>query len=513
MKLGLNFPAQEGADRKPEIRPDKVVTWLQSTCERDTTTAARLIGDALASINRTSLSDARRFELTAQYWKTAQTLWIPLARHFVRAPQPLTGEAQDAARATLVLATELANAYKRLLQRESDKRLSLGGPRLMVALVRRALQASSRVLINSYLSYSPVPAQTWHDMHAIYMFARSRDLHLVARGDDPADATPDVIYVHSLLLALSNPYGFSPGQLELVIHYLTDHGHHAKLTDVAPVHRMAKAVAIVPVGHDFPPFSANKGGSTNGTKLFLLTFDLAFQLQEQLQAMESGGNPPDGFRRDAASRARNLALLRRLLRQWALPPARQFSRLPSRGRIIVSAGFMNAWHGSRSDDRRLIGGHPDLSPPTSCQILNQTPGGYALRQIATTPAPLRIGDLIALRVDSKPGIQLAIVRWFRNTMTGSALEFGCEIVSDGPQAGTAAAEDAHEHSPTPVVVLPGEKTDGDDTSPDQLVVPSGAFGVEHAIGLWHEKSKRVAVLTKHVDQGPDFEIYEFTAVG
>ena len=137
-------------------------------------------------------------------------------------------------------------------------------------------------------------------MHAIYMFARSRDLHLVARGDDPSDATPDVIYVHSLLLALSNPYGFSPGQLELVIHYLTDHGHHAKLTDVAPVHRMAKAVAIVPVGHDFPPFSANKGGSTNGTKLFLLTFDLAFQLQEQLQAMEVGGNPPDGFRRDAA---------------------------------------------------------------------------------------------------------------------------------------------------------------------------------------------------------------------
>jgi len=51
-------------------------------------------------------------------------------------------------------------------------------------------------------------------------------------------------------------------------------------------------------------------------------------------------------------------------------------------------------------------------------------------------------------------------------------------------------------------VLPGEKTDGDDASPDQLVVPSGAFGVEHAIGLWHEKSKRVrAVLTKHIDQG------------
>ena len=143
MKLALNLPSQEGSDRKPEIRPAKVATWLQSTSERDTTTAARLIGDALASINRASVSDSRRFELTAQYWKTAQTLWIPLARYFVRAPQPLTGEAQDAARAALVLATELASSYKRLLQHESDKRLSLGGPRLMVALVRRALQASS----------------------------------------------------------------------------------------------------------------------------------------------------------------------------------------------------------------------------------------------------------------------------------------------------------------------------------------------------------------------------------
>jgi len=78
-----------------------------------------------------------------------------------------------------------------------------------------------------------------------------------------------------------------------------------------------------------------------------LTFDLAFQLQEQLQAIESGGNPPDGFRREPL---RALAIWRcyaGLLRQWAIPPARQFSRLPSRGRIIVSAGFMNAWHGSR----------------------------------------------------------------------------------------------------------------------------------------------------------------------
>ena len=513
MKLGLTLPPfQTDFERKPETRPARVATWLEHAAHRDTPTAARLIGDALAALNRVEMSESRRSELIAQYWKAAQSLWTPLIREFSRAPQPLRGEVQDAARAAITLATELSNAYKRMLEAEADKRLLLGGPRLMTALIRRSLQAGARVLVNSYLSYSPVPPQTWHDLHAIYAFARARNLHQAPRGTEPGDSAPEEIYVQALLLALANPYGLFANQIEIAIRYLAEYGHTAKLTDVAPVHRMAKAVAIVPIGHDFPPFSANKGGSVNGTKLFLMTFDLAFVLQEQLRNVESGGDPPAGFRPGAPYRARNLTLLRRLLRQWAIPPARQFSRLPSRGRVVALAGFMNAWHGSRSDDTRALAGHPDLPPPTTCQILNQTPGGYALRQIAATPSSLRIGDLITLRVEGKPGLQTAIVRWFRNAPTGTALEFGCELVSDSPRTGTAAAEDAGEHIPTPVVVLPGDPL-GRDAQADQVIVPAGAFGLEHAIGIWHDQGKRLVVLTKLVDHGPDYEIYEFTAVG
>ncbi len=513
MKLGLSFPPIEtDVERKPETRPAKVATWLEHTVKRDASSAGRLIGDALAALNRVPLGDSRRYELIAHYWKAAQQLWTPLARDFVRASQPLTGEAQDAARSAITLASELSNAYKRLLEHEAEKRISLGGARLMGALVRRSLQSGSRVLVNSYFAYSPVPPHTWHDMHAIYAFARSRGLHTVERASDATDSTLESIYIQSLLLALANPYGFPPGHLETVIRYLAEHSHAAKITDVVPVHRMAKAVAIVPIGHDFPPFSANKGGSVNGSKLFLLTFDLAFVLQEQLRALENNGDAPAGMRNDAAHRPRNIALLRRLLRQWAIPPTRQFSRLPSRGRVIAVAGFMNAWHGGRADDARLAMGHPDLPPPTTCQILNQTPGGYALRQVASSPSPLRIGDLITLRVEGKSGLQIAIVRWFRNTATGTALEFGCELVSDSPRAGTASAEDALERVPTPVVVLPGEESHSVQGTPDQIVVPNGAFGVEHAIGVWHDKSKHVAVLTKLVDQGPDYEIYEYASV-
>src|SRR5204862_5496825 len=169
-------------------------------------TAARLIGDALAAINRVSISDSRPFELVAQYWKAAQSLWSPLSREFTRAPQPLRDDAQDAARAGITLASELSNAYKRMLEGEAEKRISLGGARLMTALVRRSLQSGARVLINSYQSYSPVPPQTWRDLHSVYVFARSRNLHQVPRGSDPGDSTPEDIYIQSLLLALANPY-------------------------------------------------------------------------------------------------------------------------------------------------------------------------------------------------------------------------------------------------------------------------------------------------------------------
>ena len=513
MKLGLTFPTfQDDFERKPETRAARVATWLEHAALRDAPIAARLIGDALAALNRLEMSESRRSELIAQYWKTVQSLWTPLTGEFIRASQPLRGEAQDAARAAITLASELFNAYKRMLETEASKRLSLGGPRLMTALVRRSLQSGARVLVNCYLSYSPVPPQTWHDLHAIYAFARSRNLHQAPRDPDAGDSTPEDIYVQSLLLALANPYGLFPNQIETAIRYLAEYSHAAKLTDVAPVHRMAKAVAIVPIGHDFPPFSANKGGSINGTKLFLTTFDLAFALQEQLKKIENGGNPPAGFRPGLPYRARNLTLLRRLLRQWAIPPARQFSRLPSRGRVIALAGFMNAWHGGRADDMRAMAGHPDLPPPTTCQILNQTPGGYALRQIAATPSSLRIGDLITLRVEGKSGLQSAIVRWFRNTQTGTALEFGCELVSDSPRTGTAAADDAGDHTPTPVVVLPGDPL-GPDAQADQVIVPTSAFGLEQAVGIWHDQGKRLVVLTKLVDHGPDYEIYEFAAVG
>jgi hypothetical protein len=44
-------------------------------------------------------------------------------------------------------------------------------------------------------------------------------------------------------------------------------------------------------------------------------------------------------------------------------------------------------------------------------------------------------------------------------------------------------------------------------------VPAGSFALEQAITLMRGKQAGFAVLTKLIEQGPGFELYEFIAVG
>lgn len=513
MGLTLTLPPLDPRPvNPPEIRPAQVFPWLSAALRQNPIDAARIIGDALAATNTVAMSDSRRLELAEKYWATAENLWPQLEAYFATASHPLSGQALEAAKVTINLAQELSTAYKRVLDREANKRVLFGGNRLLIALIHRSLQCTARILVCSYLGYAPIPPRTWLDAHRIYAFARERGLHdRPLSPDEPAD-TSERAYLQALLLALANPYGFLQGQLDTVIRYVQEYSHWVKLTDVVPVHRMAKAVAIIPVGHDFPPFSASKGGAIEGSKIFLLAFDLAFQIQEQVRKLEGGGDFPPTVGTDAESRVQYLALLKRLLRQWAIPPARQFNRLPSRARVVMCIELPAVWQYSRGLHAGVAvpAGLPKL---THCQVINHTPAGYALRQTDTHPSALRIGELIALRVEGRSGPQIAIVRWFRNTMKASGLEFGCEILSDNPEAAIAASEGAPQGKRVPVIVLPEPPAkSGAEAALPQVIVEAGRFGVDQGVALTRGRDTGFAVLTKLTEQGPGFEIYDFAPV-
>ena len=193
----------------------------------------------------------------------------------------------------------------------------------------------------------------------------------------------------------------------------------------------------------------------------------------------------------------------------------QFNRLPSRARVVICAGLSGVWQYSRGMHAGVAKPPAGLPPMSGCQVINHTPAGYAMRQSDAQPAALRIGELIALKVEGRGGLQVAMVRWFRNTLNGSRLEFGCELVSDTPEAAAAAPEGDGSPQVVPVVVVPedsGATGGGDEPSPAQLIAPAGAFQLEQAVTLKRTGSETFAVLTKLTEQGPGFEIFEYVAV-
>ena len=180
----------------------------------------------------------------------------------------------------------------------------------------------------------------------------------------------------------------------------------------------------------------------------------------------------------------------------------------------MCAGLSGVWQYSRGVHSGVAQAPTGLPPMTACQVINHTPAGYALRQIDANPTALRIGDLIALRVEGRTGVQVAMVRWFRNTLKTSGLEFGCELLSDSPEAAAAASEDATDGNLATVVVLPEDRNaSGPEASPPQLLVPAGAFLLEQGISLKRSNDTGFAVLLKLVEQGPGFELYDFAPVG
>ena len=127
MPLALRLPPlTEHSPQAPETRPSRVAAWLADVVNRDPALAARVIGEALAVTNRIPMGHSRRLDVSEQYWKAAALLWPRLEHQFVVAAHPLTGENLEAAKAALMLANELAIAYKRLLAREAAQALRVG---------------------------------------------------------------------------------------------------------------------------------------------------------------------------------------------------------------------------------------------------------------------------------------------------------------------------------------------------------------------------------------------------
>ena len=125
--------------------------------------------------------------------------------------------------------------------------------------------------------------------------------------------------------------------------------------------------------------------------------------RKQLRALEAGGEVPRASPAGAARACSTSTLLQPAAAAMgdSAGAAIQPAALARPRRDVRRAVRCLAIQPRRACGRRAP--PTGLPPMTGCQVINHTPAGYALRQIDREPDRLRIGDLIALRVEGRTG--------------------------------------------------------------------------------------------------------------
>jgi hypothetical protein len=407
----------------------------------------------------------------------------------------------------------MAMGYKRILADLFRARLGFRQPKAPALVIHRCQQCLARILSVSYLSFRPVPPNTWFELHQIYLLARDSGIATLPLSDQAPGFTPEVAYMQVLLLALANPYGFLPGQISLALIFLGDYAHLATLSDSPPVHRMASALAVVPVGLDQPPISARKVSvPDHAVALYLHCQDVVFAINRHVQELEAGTAWPAATVADTVSQSQYLDFVERLLREWGVAPARQEMRSAGSHPVIVCAGLGPIFRVMLELAESRRGTKPaefEPAPRAECTVVNQTDGGYSLRlESARAEVELRVGELVGVVEARQRKVPVAVVRWLRFDGMSGHTQFGIELLSTSTELIKGAVPSRNNLEFPAIMLPPALLTDEHST----LVVPPGLLTPDLELRLGGPANAETVIVTRLVEQTLSFERYEFIPV-
>jgi cyclic-di-GMP-binding protein len=513
LKLAL-LPVDQKTDRAPELDIEKVKAHLAGLpFNEQPAQSARALADELARLNHWKVDPAARWHLLEEYFSAAAGSWTLLDTHYANVAHPMRGAAAEAAEVALAVATGIAMGYKRILADLSRMRLGFGLPKAPTLLIHRCQQCLARILSVSYMSFRPVPPNTWFELHQIYLLARDSGIAHTPFSDQTPGFTPEVAYIQVLLLSLANPYGFLPGQISLALIFLGDYAHLAKLTDTPPVHRMASALAVVPVASDQPPMAARKVDvPEHAVALYLHCYDVVLAINQHVQELEAGTAWPAATVADTITQPQYLNFVERLLREWGVAPTRHEMRSAGNRSVMLCAGLGPIFHAMLELEESRRGKKPaefEPVPRAQCTVVNQTDGGYSLRlESAQAEVALRVGEVVGLLEARQRRVPVAVVRWLRFDGLSGQTRFGVEVLSTSAEL-TKVSIPSRGGLELPAITLPPALLTDEHST---LVAPTGVLTSDLELQLGGPADAETVIVTRLVEQTLNFERYEFIPV-
>lgn len=534
---------------------------------------ARLLFGALDELNHLDIPSQQRLKALEMLYKPVLYVTDRMKRHFIDQALPLTQKNLKIAHLSRKMSQSLATGYK-ILVSEQAVRTGRGDSRLLATAIHRALKQLGLVLLKTYQVYEPYPASIWLEVHTLYRYAESNNLHriAVARGeqDEKGAATVADAYKQILLLALACPYRLRHGEAEAVYAALDE---WAPLSELQPLDEHPKALFSTNLDSDQPPrYLSMRTVSEDGSAVRVLH---SRRLAERVRDTLSGKT---GTGEGSSLRP---ATLRRLMLAWGVMPKRRFSRVKDHDEVIVAMGLSSihyfvsgevAFNNASIDVECFKGlgampspplqepahyrvrptsqdagkapdmwemsyrieGERDPSPTevavaraaaglridtSHCaqnwKMVNVSAGGYCMLWDNAETTRAQVGELLGIREERDPDTfhwRLGVIRWLKYEGR-RGLELGVQMLSPGATAIAARRDDGSEPGDQKYargLLLPEIASIQQRAS---LVLPSPPFKVgDTAIANCHGKDVRIK-LTELVENTGSFAQFQFESLG
>ena len=517
MSLSLTVPTPDSVeDLTVETRPKHLKEWLDDLPLTNLTDVCRTLDNEIGALNRQKVAMETRLKLLELYRSVILKLLPAMEEQYVATRLPQPGKNRQMAEQARQLLMELANGYKIILLDYQNARITLGKGKIAVTAAQRAMSTLSRKLMICYQTYAPAPSGIWSEIHQIFRFAIEQDLAKETIADEDRESSVNLVYKRTLLLALSNPYNLSPGEVASIQNYLAVFGGLAQLQ---PIAQTANPIGLflVQTHSDKPPkpLRQDLDEVDNRSDILLNTLELAHALHHHIARLNAGELPKNIQLPDVAREANYRDLLKRLLKNWSAAPKRVFNRTENISSTQVCIGLPSLHHflggrepGASTDlslveplkDQRFISG--------KWLVTNESAGGLALSSAFETLPQIRPGDVIGLKADGAHKWTVGAVRWVKSDKT-DRLEIGAQLVA--PKADPARIK--------PSIAGPAETFQAalllPETlllkQPETLIAPRGTFSPQRELLLELDGNTTHTVrAVKLVEQTACYERFEFS---
>ena len=344
--LGLYTPQQTIAfTDMPYLRPRDAEKWISNLPTAHVGETARLIYKAIAEINRVPLPAQQRFKILKLFREPFEYVSQALQKKYINLAFPLSAKNLTIAELARELQLEFAIGYKIIIEASISKKSGRVSSKLLLTAIFRAMHYLGESLLNSCLTYSPQPGQTWLEIHHLYLFSEHNNLVSKKVSDDiiasQNNRSIGSLYKHIILLSLSNPYRLPQVEILRVNNALIDWAKYSSLHIFDNTNKPGGLFAIDMENNAAPSYYKTSQKTINPEYIRIFdTDELIRILRNQYEV-----SPPEIRNSILHSRENpdeiSKEILHRLIMAWGSAPKRSFSRKekPKEERINITVGL------------------------------------------------------------------------------------------------------------------------------------------------------------------------------